>query len=470
MGLTAAHWIFVAVTAAMLLAMMVRRGVIILALIGIVALALISPNGGDAAFDHVIFAAQAMFRAGIVGGSQLFDTILLVGFMGALMHALREEGIDRVMMVPFAALMRGPRSAFVMLALPTYLFALFFWPTPSVLMIAGLLAPVAIRAGLSPLAAGMAFSMAGHGMALSADPVVQAAARLTGAPGDLPPSMILPISFLFSIVIGLVALGVDLLGPSVRRARRGEVLPPAELTAAEADTAPPTRNQVILAILIPAMLIAAALLSAFGPPGEADNGASVALLGGTVVVALVITCMMQHGINSLDSIVEMMTEGFYLVIRVFAPVIPVLGFFMIGSDATAPSILGEGTQGLVHAIGAQLALAGPFWSVVLPIAMVGVGVICGRDGVAFVGLPLAGAIAVMLSDGYTYQGAVLASLAQVVTIWVGSGTLLAWGGVRTVASKVGVELETLAHANRLPVIVGFASATLVAIGLLLHGA
>lgn len=470
MGLTASHWIFVAVTVAMLLAMMVRRGVIILAMVGIIALAFLSPNAGPATLDQLIFAAQAMFRAGIVGGSQLFDTILLVGFMGALMHTLREEGIDRVMMAPFAALMRGPRSAFVMLVLPTYLFALFFWPTPSVLMIAGLLAPVAMRVGLSPLAAGMAFSMAGHGMALSADPVVQAAARLTGAPGDLAPSMILPVSFLFSIVIGLVALGVDLLGPSVRRARRAEPLPPAELTVAEADPAPPTRSQIFLAVLIPAMLVAAALLSAFGPAGEADNGASVALLGGTAVVALIITCVVQHGIHSLDSIVEMMTEGFYLVIRVFAPVIPVLGFFMIGSQASAGDILGDGAPGLVHGIGAQLALSGPLWSVLLPIIMVGVGVICGRDGVAFVGLPLGGAIAVMLSDGHGYQGAVLASLAQVVTIWVGSGTLLSWGGVRTVASHVGIERETLAHANRLPVITGFACAALVAIGLLLHGA
>ncbi len=466
MGLSPSHWTFLAVTIAMLFAMAVRRGVIILAMVGIILLALLSPNAGHDAVDQTIFAAQAMFRAAIVGGSRLFDTILLVGFMGALLHALREEGIDRVMLMPFRQLIRGPRSAFVMLALATWFFALFFWPTPAILMIGALLAPIALRAGLSPLAVGMAMSMAGHGMALSADPVVQAAARITGAPGGLPPSAILPLSFLFSIVIGVAALAIGLAGPFVRRLSR--TLEPTSLEPEVAlDGPPPTRRQVMLAIAVPVLLVAAALVASLGSAGSADNGGSVALLGGTAVVLLILTCVAQHGMGSLDSIVDMMTEGFYLVIRVFGPVVPVLGFFMIGDQASAAQILGDGTPGFVMGLGEHFALAGPLWSVVLPLVMVGVGAISGRDGVAFTGLPLAGAIAVILSDGNVHQGAVLASLAQVVTIWVGAGVMLPWSGVRTVAAQTGLPREALAQANRWPVLAGFGCAALVAMALLL---
>ncbi|WP_336980829.1 hypothetical protein [Altererythrobacter fulvus] len=470
MGLTAAHWVFFAVTISMLFAMAVRRGVIILAMLGIIALALLSPNAGQEPVDQAIFAAQAMFRAAIVGGTRLFDTILLVGFMGALLHVLREEGIDRVMLMPFAGFMRGPRTAFIMIALATYLFSLFFWPTPTVLMIGALLAPLAVRAGLSPLATGMAMSMAGHGMALSADPLIQAAARITGAPGGLAPSAILPMSLLFSIVIGLVALGVSLAWAKLRP-READLAAVPEGAGQAADVAPPTRRQIALAIVVPALLGATAVLSIMRPSQTADNGMAVALMGGMAVVLLIITCVVQHGTHALDSIVDMMSEGFFLVIRIFAPVVPVLGFFMIGEGTSAEAILGPGTPGFVYALGEHFALSGPLWCVLLPVAMVIVGAISGRDGIAFQGLPLAGTIAVMLSDGNVYQGAVLASLAQVATIWVGAGVLLSWSGVRTVANEVWLDREELANANRWPVIAGLAAGAVAAMVLLLrHGA
>lgn len=471
MGLSAAHWVFFAVTILMLFAMAVRRGVIILAMLGIIALALLSPNAGQEPVDQAIFAAQAMFRAAIVGGTRLFDTILLVGFMGALLHVLREEGIDRVMLAPFGSAMKGPRTAFVMLALATYLFSLFFWPTPTVLMIGALLAPMAVRAGLSPLATGMAISMAGHGMALSADPLIQAAARITSAPGGLAPSAILPLSLLFSIVIGVVALGVSLVWARLRP-RETEAVPATsgDVPAPEA-TPPPTRRQIGLAIAVPVLLGATAVFSILRPSQTADNGTAVALMGGMAVALLILTCVVQHGTHALDSIVDMMSEGFFLVIRIFAPVVPVLGFFMIGEGTSAVAILGPGTPGFVTALGEHFALSGPLWCVLLPVAMVIVGAISGRDGIAFQGLPLAGTIAVMLSDGNLYQGAVLASLAQVATIWVGAGVLLSWSGVRTVAAEVGLDREELAGANRWPVIAGLGAGAVAAMTLLFsHGA
>jgi len=465
MSLSAAHWIFFAVTIAMLFAMAIRRGVIILAMAGIVALALLSPNAGATFVDKAVFAAQAMFRAAIIGGVRLFDTILLVGFMGALLHVLREEGIDRIMLAPFARAMRGPRSAFLLLAAATFFFSLFFWPTPGILMIGGLLAPEALRAGLSPLAAGMAMSMAGHGMALSADPVIQAAARITGAPGGLAPSTIIPMASIFAAVLGSIALGLALLG-ALRKPAAAAPLVTATNEGEDSVPPPPTGRQYILAILVPAVLIATALLSACRPASTADNGAAVALLGGMAVVLLIVTCFIQHGADALDSIVDMMTEGFYLVIRVFAPVVPVLGFFMIGDMASAPDILGAGTPGYIHGIAMHFGFAGPLWSLLMPLAMVGVGAVSGRDGVAFTGLPLAGAIAVMLSGGDPHRGAVLAALGQVITIWVGAGVFLPWSGVRTVAAEIGIPREELARANRLPVLAGIIATTLVAMLLL----
>lgn len=459
MGLSAAHWVFLAVTIAMIFAMAVRRGVIILAMAGIVTLALLSPHAGTTMIDKAVFAAQSMFRAAIVGGSHLFDTILLVGFLGALLHLLREEGIDKVMAAPFARAMRGRTSAFLSLTAASLFFSLFFWPTPAALMIGACLLPAALRAGLPPVAAGMAISMAGHGMALSGDPVIQAAARITGAPGGLAPSMILPVGTILGAVLGIVALGVAL-------ARSGRTQPSAPAPIAAPDAAPPTRRQIMLAIIVPVLLLGTALLSAFRPAETANDGTAVALLGGMAVVLLILTCCVQHGTHALDHIVDMMTEGFFLVIRIFAPVVPVLGFFMIGDMASAPQILGDGAPGLIPGIAAHWALNGLGWSVALPAMVVAVGAVAGRDGVAFTGLPLAGAVAVMLSGGDAQRAAILASLGQVITIWVGAGVLLPWSGVRTVAAEAGLTREALAQANRLPVIIGIAAATIVATVLL----
>ena len=461
MGLTASHWVFLAVTITMLFAMAVRRGVIILAMVGIVLLALLSPHSGATPVDHAIFAAQAMFRAAIIGGSRLFDTILLVGFMGALLHLLRQEGIDRLMLAPFARVMRGPNSAFAALAAASLACSLFFWPTPSALLVGALLVPAALRAGLPPIAAGMALSMAGHGMALSADPVIQAAARITGAPGGVPVSAILPVAMLLGGVLGVVALAFAVL----RLKRAGDDA--AIVLAPPLDAVPPsTARQRLLAVIVPLLLAGAALLVAVSPASMVDSGAGVALFGGMAVVLLILTCSVLHGVSAFDSIVEMMGEGFHLVIRVFAPVVPVLGFFMLGDAASAHDILGEGTPGYIAGIAAHLGLAGIGWSLVLPVVMVGVGAISGRDGIAFTGLPLSGAIAAMLSGGDAQRAVVLAALGQVVTVWVGAGVFLPWSDMRTVADAVGLERGTLAAANRLPVLAGIAVTTLLSMLLL----
>ena len=79
------------------------------------------------------------------------------------------------MVAPFRPVMRNGHLAFWTLAAVTYMISLFFWPTPAVPLIGAVLIPVAIAAGLRPMAVAFTIAVAGQGMALSSDFVIRVA-------------------------------------------------------------------------------------------------------------------------------------------------------------------------------------------------------------------------------------------------------------------------------------------------------
>jgi len=56
----------------------------------------------------------------------------------------------------------------------------------------------------------------------------------------------------------------------------------------------------------------------------------------------------------------------------------------------------------------------------------------------------------------------LASLGQIITIWVGGGTIIPWA-VIPVAAICNIDPQVLARKNLIPVLCGIASAILVAL-------
>jgi hypothetical protein len=100
----------------------------------------------------------------------------------------------------------------------TYVVSLFFWPTPAVPLIGAILVPAAIRAGLPAMGAAMAIAIAGQGMALSSDYVIQVAPGLSATAAGVPTSAVADIALVLSLVTGGVALVIT--GVMMRRHMR----------------------------------------------------------------------------------------------------------------------------------------------------------------------------------------------------------------------------------------------------------
>ena len=112
------------------------------------------------------------------------------------------------MVAPFRKVMRNGHLAFWTLVIVTYFISLFFWPTPAVPLIGAVLVPVAIRAGLRPLAAGFTVAIAGQGMALSSDYVIRVAPGLSATAANADPAVVADRAFVLSLIVGGIALAI----------------------------------------------------------------------------------------------------------------------------------------------------------------------------------------------------------------------------------------------------------------------
>ncbi|PXY30070.1 hypothetical protein BAY59_12655 [Prauserella coralliicola] len=199
MPLTAAHWIYLAGVIVILGTMMARKNIVVPAVAATFLTALVFSGS-------LITGITAVFDASLVAATNLFNIFLIIALVTAMLHSLQVLGADRKMVAPFRRVMRNGHLAFWALLVVTYFISLFFWPTPAVPLIGAVLVPVAIRAGLRPMAVGMVMACAGQGMALSSDYVIRVAPGLSAQAGGMDPNAVADKAMVLSLVVGGVAL------------------------------------------------------------------------------------------------------------------------------------------------------------------------------------------------------------------------------------------------------------------------
>lgn len=464
--LSTSHWTFIAVVIAIIASMIFRRGVTIISIVGILAIAAQSSHAGPGPMDRVIYAVQGVFRAMLLAGTELFDIILLIAVMLALLRCLQAQGVDGIMVAPLRKLMVGPRSAFLVLIATMYFAAAFFWPSPAIALIGTVLLPVSGQAGLSAMSAAVAVNMAGHGMALSADPVIQAATRISASAAGVPSQTVFPYTFAFSIIVGAIAIGFAAI-PIFRGRDVGDG-PRVEGAFTAATAIEPVRNRygMMLAVLVPMVLLGEGGLmiwrSVMTPGRAIYGGDATALLGGTAVGLLILASFAHEGHRALEGVVDHLTEGFSFAVRIFAPVIPIFAFFLLGDPGHAAHIIGDSAPGFLLDIGTLIGRNIGGSPLLLCFGILLVAGICGIDGSGFAGLPLIGALSGAVAAGSPHNIAVLTSVGQVASIWVGGGTVVPWSGVCVAAGVAGVQPEALARRNLGPVTLGLLVVTGVA--------
>jgi hypothetical protein len=453
--------------------------------------------------------------------------------MTALLGSLRRLGADVRMVMPFEHVMINGHIAFAVLALVTYLISLFFWPTPAVPLVGAILIPAAVVAGLPAMGALVAVAIAGQGMALSSDYIIQVAPGISARAAGVDIAMVADRAFVLSVLTGAIALALGYL--AIRKhivrpdpghlafwedgktlvepeqleepgARRGSFPDMAALTQAAGETSSPAsavrteepsptddegsideaaaRDTIrvglaqpdetwskLFAVLIPltfAAIIVYMMLAKFSAVvPQIQGGEGAALVGGVASVILLFSTLAGAGKDFMTAASDHVTNGLVFAFRAMGSVLPIAGFFFIGSGETAGFILsldeGAPQPGFLFDLVRASSSAIPESPLLVAFGLLFLGMITGADGSGFSGLPLTGALAGALGQTVGIDPATLAAIGQMGAVWTGGGTLVPWSSLVAVAGFARVPVLEAVRVLFLPVMTGLVVSTLAAV-------
>lgn len=461
MELTALHWIYVVFIALIIGFMVKRRDTTLICIIGIFLLALVATGS-------LASSISGIFNSFIFAITELMSTILIISIIVAMSTILTKSGINDVMITPFAKFIKNPTLAFWVIGIVMMMISWFFWPSPAVALLGAVLLPVALRAGLPALGVAMAMNLFGHGIALSGDFIIQAAPKLTGDAASIPVGDVIAASIPLVITMGVVTtLSAFIL------LKRDMKLGRIQATENEGLVQDQTMSEDLLtlaqkkffAVFIPiAFLLDVVALSIL----KLQGGDATALVGGTAVFILLILSLAAHKQQGLEKSTAYLIQGFQFGFKVFGPVIPIAAFFYLG-DSGFNQIIGDylpkTSLGIVNDLGAALAASVPLTKEIAAVTLTGIGAITGLDGSGFSGISLAGSVAKLFGTAIGSGTATLTALGQITAIWVGGGTLIPWALIPA-AAICNVSPFELARRNLLPVTIGLAVTTIVAMFLI----
>jgi len=458
--MTLAHWIYALGTVAVVITMILRRNVLIPCIVSTLLIGLIYHGS-------LVAAAQTLFRANMAALGEVGSVFVIIGLMYAMLQSISVTGADELLVVPFKKFMVTPLISYIVIALATFVVSVFFWPTPAVPLVGALLVPVAVKAGLPPMAGAIAIALAGQGMALSCDIVIQGANMLSATAAGIPVEMINYRVMILALSIGIpaLAIGYYMMKKDIATFKGTD----AEIAASEEANSKiqaqerEYRGKAYAPFLMWFLIISMALVIIAMFRFNITGGDASALLGGTAVLIMTVATMLVDGVNSLDVIADHLTNGLVFAFRVMGQILPIAGFFLLGNPEAVAGILGEGAPGYLFDIGQMIAQTIPAKGFLSAFGILILGIITGLDGSGFSGLPMTGTLSGAMASGDTAVAAGLAALGQMGAIWSGGGTFVAWSSLVAVAGIVGVPVLDLARKNFIPVIIGMIIAVIVAV-------
>jgi hypothetical protein len=392
--LTAAHWIYLA-GIVVIIAVMIRRQNVVVPAVAATFFVAWSFTGSFAT------GLSSVFNASLTAAAELFSIFLIIALITSLLGAMQAMGADKRMVMPFQKTMRNGTMAFFVIFAVTYVISLFFWPTPAVPLIGAILLPAAIRAGLPAMAGAMAIAIAGQGMALSSDYVIQVAPGLSAVAAGVDTGAVADRALVLSLVTGLVAGAIvylrtrrQIVAPDPQLLRDWErigeeaTLEPQrrdedqghevdEVLAQERETvsvggggdrpvgvpasgragAPtisyegpdngagvPVKRARLFAVLVPLVFAAVVGYMILGKVTnlvpETTGGDAAGLVGGTAALLLLAATITLDGRKCLDTCATHVVDGLVFAFKAMGVVIPIAGFFFIGNSEFAGQIMG----------------------------------------------------------------------------------------------------------------------------------
>ncbi|MEK3886203.1 hypothetical protein [Bacillus sp. FSL K6-3431] len=471
MELTAAHWIYFAGTVIIIVTMLFRQNIVVPSILVTFLVGWIFTGSFTAGL-------QTIFNSSLIAAGELFSIFLIIAIMTALLHSLKALGSDEQMIIPFQRVMKNGHISFWVIIFVTYGISLFFWPTPAVPLVGALLIPVAVRAGLPPIGAAIAISFAGQGMALSSDYIIQIAPTLTATAAAVNVGPVADRAFVLSLITGITAIVIaylfirkHILQPSNQHLQTWENSSDNTVRNEEnVGNEPPTKRKygLFFAILVPVTFLVIIIYMVLAKFSELmptiEGGTGAALIGGTSFILLIAASSFKNIRSSLNTVSDNIVIGFLFAFKAMGPVIPIAGFFFIGSGELAEKIFGTNAEETPSFL-FDLVVAGqqfiPESAFIAGFGILLVGMITGLDGSGFSGLPLVGSLSGALGDSVGVDVETLAAIGQMGAIWVGGGTLIAWSSLVAIAGFAKVPIMELVRKSIVPVFIGLIVSTTI---------
>jgi hypothetical protein len=477
MQLTAAHWVYAAFVVIVIITMAKRHDALIPCIAGVFTLGWIltgTPLG----------AIMTVFKSAVVAMRELLDIIVVISLIVGLATMLEKIGAERLMVAPAAKLMKSPEIAFWVIGIVMLVSSYFLWPSPATALVGVVLVPAAASVRLPAVTVAAAMNIFGHGIALSTDYVIQGAPSISAKAANIPVEAVMQsgIPLIATMSVVTVTTAFLIARKDIARARaesdsvESSAIEPAAVSiaaaAAEAPTAahqvvttavedPPKISRVarVAAVVVPlSYLCTVILLVAF----KVRGGDATAVIGGVTLLLLTTFILIVHKAEGFNLISDHLVKGFSFGVRIFAPVVIIASFFYLGSPEIAKQVFGEGSRGLLFDLAEALSQVVPLNRVSVGLIQTTVGVIVGLDGSGFSGLPLTGSLAGAFASVAMLKTGTIAALGQIAAVWVGGGCIIPWGVV-AVAAVCRVSPQEVAAKNLLPVLLGLAATTVVAI-------
>ena len=457
--LTQLHYIYLIFIIVIIIAMIKKRDISLICILGIFILGLMGTQS-------LSKATMGIFNSFVYATKELMPTIFIISVVTAMSRSLIDSGINDEIVSPFKGVIKNYWIAYWVIGIVMMILSWFFWPSPAVALIGALFLPLAKKAGLPAMGVAIAMNLFGHGIALSSDYIIQAAPKLTADAAGIPIGSVISASVPLAITMGVVTTTVAFY--YLRKDIKSGAMTIEDTINDEensnenkiAISSKKVRRALAFLILV---LFALDLVIMFKANLQGND--ATALIGGTAVFILSLVSVVSYKKESLEKVTENLVKGLRFGFKIFGVVIPVAAFFYLGDSAFNEifgKILPEVSHGIVNDLGLALANLVPINSVVSASTLSVVGAITGLDGSGFSGISLVGSVSQIFSTALGGGIETLTALGQLVGIWVGGGTIVPWA-VIPVAAICGIDPFELTKKNFKPVVIGIVVTTLVAI-------
>lgn len=407
---------------------------------------------GIAESGNFFSGIQIAFRSLVVTAADLLPIILLIGLVVAMSALFKETGADQIILGPLLKL-KNIFAIYWLIGLLLLVLSLFLWPTPAVTLLGALLMPLLNNSKMNPIGLAVGLCIFGEGIGLAGDFVIQ------GAPGLVAKSAGIAIEDVIARSVPLV-LGSGFLAAVIgywqslalnrrqaQSAQNSEMLP--QETAEGAGSSPghiSRRKKITLAVIFIALF---ACSTGYLLLGGLRGDSAAAITGGMAILILIIGSVLSDYRSSLNTFVRYIQNGMKLAMSVFAPIIVIAGFFLLGTKDGSENILLRSGAGYLE----QLALYSAHYLALNiftgSVIVIVTAVLGAMSGSGFSALPLVGGVAAALGQAAGLPVVPLAVLGQAAAIWT-DATVIPWGFPAVVGAITRTDPVRLVRYGLLP--------------------